>query len=235
MLRRLFLAFLLSAAPSLARAETLVFAAASLTEALTAVGDAYVKQGGAKPVFSFAGSSALAKQIENGAGAQLFVSADEEWMDYLAQRKLIDPKTRVSFLGNRLVRVVPKGKAPGNGKLSLADPDSVPAGRYARAALETLGQWKAVEANVVRSDNVRSALAFVERGEVDAGIVYATDAIASQKVTVAETFPADTHPRISYPIAAVSSAASAEGEKFRQFVISEAAKTIFRGFGFSVE
>lgn len=234
-------------APVAVAANTLVFAAASLTESLQAVGDAYAKtSGGAKPVFSFASSGALAKQIESGAPAQLFVSADEQWMDYVAERRLIDPATRVDFLGNRLVLVAPKGKsdgikiatvakALGDGKLSLADPDSVPAGKYGKAALDKLGLWAGVESKVVRSDNVRAALAFVERGEAVAGVVYATDAAASKSVVVVDTFPVDSHPPIIYPIAMISAHATPEAEKFRRFVLSDEAKEIFRGFGFVID
>ena len=227
--------------------KVLVFAAVSLTEALTDVGEAYAKTGAPKPVFSFAASSALARQIENGAPAGLFLSADEEWMDYLAQRKLIVAPTRTSFLGNTLVLVTPAdrpssitigpdfSKALSTGKLSLADPTSIPAGRYAKAALESLGVWAAVEANVVRADNVRGALAFVERGEAAAGIVYATDAVLTKKVVVTATFLPSSHPPISYPLATVAGHDNAAARAFREFLLGDEAKAVFRKFGFSVK
>lgn len=241
---------LVSVAPAFAqdKPRLTIFAAASLTEALSGVGKAYADAGHEPPVFSFAASSALARQIENGAPAALFVSADEEWMDYLATRKLIAPSSRVSVLGNSLVLVVPKGErmagAIGPGfdlagalkgrKLALADPTGVPAGRYAQAALTSLGVWKQVEAMVVRADNVRAALTFVERKEAAAGIVYATDAALTDKVEVAGTFPAASHPPISYPLAIVAKNDSADTRAFRDFLLSEPAKAIYRKYGFAV-
>lgn len=229
--------------------KLIVFAAASLTEALNEIGDAYAKTGKARPVFSYAASSALARQIENGAPAGLFVSADEEWMDYLAQRKLIAPESRASFLGNTLVLITPVDRAQqvtirpgfdlakllGTGKLSLADPDNVPAGRYAKAALENLKVWSTVESHVVRGDNVRGALAFVERGEAAGGIVYGTDAALTKKVAVAGVFPADSHPPISYPLAVISAHDTAAARAFRDFLLGETAKAVYRKFGFAVK
>jgi molybdate transport system substrate-binding protein len=250
MLRRLVLSALLCflTAPALAQDRLVIFAAASLTEALTDVGAAYAKAGRAAPVFSFAASSALARQIENGAPAALFISADEEWMDYLAQRKLIDAPSRVSFLGNSLVLVVPKGDMLGvtigpdfdlagalkGRKLSLADPTSVPAGRYAQAALTSLGAWKNVAPLVVRADNVRAALTFVERKEAAAGIVYSTDAKLTDKVDVAGTFPAHSHPPISYPVAIVAKNDGPDARAFREFLLSEPARAVYRKYGFTV-
>lgn len=227
------------------RADVLVFAAASLTDALTAVAEDYAATGAAKPVFSFAASSALARQIENGAPAAIFVSADEQWMDYLAERSLIDSASRVTLLGNRLVLISPTplmleitagvslDTALAGGKLALADPDSVPAGKYAKAALERLGVWPSVERQVVRADNVRAALAFVERGEARLGVVYATDAAASRKVSVAGFFPQDSHPPISYPAALVK--ADAQARTFFAYMQSDAAKAVYARFGFSVK
>lgn len=248
MLRRLFPLLMLLSAPALAQDKLVVFAAASLTEALTDVGAAYAKTGHAAPVFSFAASSALARQIENGAPAALFLSADEEWMEYLAARELIDANSRVSFLGNRLVLVVPKGESLGvtigpnfdlagalkGRKLALADPTAVPAGRYARAALTFLGAWKNVEPLIVRADNVRAALTFVERKEAAAGIVYSTDAVLTEKVEVAGTFPANSHPPISYPVAIIHKNDSPEARAFRDFLLSEPAKAVYRKYGFAV-
>ena len=231
----------------------LVFAAASLTHALVAIGEAYAKQldnpGAPKLAFSFAGSSVLARQIENGAPAALYFSADEQWMDYLAARNLIVPASRESLLGNRLVLITPRDRqfpldihsgfplaqALNGGRLVLADPDAVPAGRYARAALQSLGAWKGVEKNIVRADNVRSALTFVDRGEVAAGIVYATDAALSRNVAVIGTFPTASHPRISYPLSIVTGHDIARVRVVRDFLLSDIAKSIFRKFGFSIE
>ncbi len=241
---------LVLAAPSFAqdKPRLTIFAAASLTEALSDVGKAYADAGHEPPVFSFAATSALARQIENGAPAALFISADEEWMDYLAARKLIDAPSRVSVLGNSLVLVVPKGEALDiaigpqfdlagalkGRKLSLADPTGVPAGRYAQAALISLGVWKTVEPLVVRADNVRAALTFVERKEAAAGIVYATDAALTDKVAVAGTFPATSHPPISYPLAIIAKNDSADARAFRDFLLSDPAKAIYRKYGFAV-
>jgi molybdate transport system substrate-binding protein len=248
MLRHLLIALVLLSAPARAEDRLLVFAAASLTEALTDVGAAYANTGHTAPVFSFAASSALARQIENGAPAALVVSADEEWMDYLAARKLIEPHSRVSFLGNRLVLVVPKGEslgvtiAPGfdlagalkGRKLALADPAAVPAGRYAQAALTFLGAWKTVAPLVVRADNVRAALTFVERKEAAAGIVYATDAALTDRIDVAGTFPAGSHPPISYPVAIVARNDGPEARAFRAFLLGDAAKAVYRKYGFDL-
>lgn len=241
--------FLLLTSARAADEKLLVFAAASLTEVMNEIGDAYAKTGKPKPVFSFAASSALARQIENAAPAALFISADEEWMDYLARRKLIAADTRTSFLGNTLVLVTPAdrpqalapapgfalAKALGVGKLALADPDSVPAGRYAKAALEHLKVWAEVEKNVIRGESVRAALAFVERGEAPFGVVYATDAIVSKKVAVAGTFPANSHPPISYPLAVVGANDSAAARAFRDFLLGDGAKAIYRKYGFATK
>jgi molybdate transport system substrate-binding protein len=229
--------------------QTLVFAASSLTDALNEVGEAYAKSGKPKPVFSYASSSALARQIENGAPANIFISADEQWMDYVAERKLIVEKSRASFLGNSLVLVTPadkpikvdikKGfalaKLLNGGKLAMGDPESVPVGKYGKAALENLGAWTKVESNVVRADNVRSALAFVARGEAAAGIVYATDAAVEKNVKVAATFPEDSYPPVSYPVADVAGHDTPEARAFRAFVTGPQAKAIFVKYGFKTK
>jgi molybdate transport system substrate-binding protein len=249
MLRRLVLLIsLLLATPALAQDKLVIFAAASLTEALSEAGVAYANAGHPAPLFSFAASSALARQIENGAPAGLFISADEEWMDYLGTRKLIAQESRISFLGNTLVLVTPMGQPLGvtiapnfdlagalkGRKLVLADPTGVPAGRYGRAALEFLGAWTAAEHLVVRADNVRAALTFVERKEAAAGIVYATDAALTDKVEIAGTFPADSHPAISYPLAIIARNDGAQARAFREFLLSDVAKSIYRKYGFAV-
>jgi molybdate transport system substrate-binding protein len=227
----------------------LVFAASSLTDVLTELAETYAKAGHSRPAFSFAASSALARQIENGAPAAVFISADEQWMDYVAERKLIVADTRASFLGNTLVLVSPAdkplkvdikqgfdlAKALNGGKLSMGDPDSVPVGKYGKTALENLGIWKSVEANVIRADNVRVALAFVERGEAAAGIVYATDAALTQKVAVAGAFPEASYPPVSYPIAVLAGKDTPAARAFRDFALSAEAKAVFAKYGFKIK
>lgn len=224
----------------------LVLAAASMQESLGAAADAWAKQGHPRPVLSFAASSALARQVMAGARADLFVSADEDWMDALAAKKLIVSATRATLVGNRLVIVaaagtrgaVPAGgaalaRALSGGALAMADPDAVPAGKYGRAALQKLGAWDAVARKVVRAENVRAALALVERGAAPYGIVYATDAKASAKVRVAGVFPADSHPPIVYPLAQLTGSTNPAASGFRRFLLSDAGKAIFRRYGFS--
>ena len=237
-------ALALGAAP--VPAAPLVLAAASLQESLDAAAGQWAKTGHPRPIISFAASSALARQIEAGAPADLFVSADEEWMDALAAKRLIAPGTRADLVGNRLVVVEPAGrrsavplngmqlaKLLGAGPLAMADPDSVPAGKYGKAALGKLGAWDAVAPHVVRAENVRAALALVERGVAPFGIVYLTDARASSKVRVAGVFPAASHPPIVYPIARLSTSANPEAEGFRRFLLSPRGRAIFARFGFS--
>lgn len=238
---------LLVATPAFAQAKPpLVLAAASLQESMTAAADAWAKQGHPKPVISFAASSALARQVEAGGDADLFVSADQEWMDALAARGLIVANTRVTFLGNRLVVVAAKGnpvripvrppaalaRVLAAGPLAMADAP-VPAGRYAEAALRTLGVWAAVAPKVVRGDSVRAAMTLVERGAAPLGIVYATDARASRMVRIAGVFPAASHPPITYPVARLASSRNPEGEAFRRFLISARGKAIFARYGFT--
>ncbi len=224
----------------------LVLAAASLQESLTAAADAWAKQGHVKPTISFAASSALARQVEAGAPADLFVSADEDWMNALAKKNLIVAKTRVTFLGNRLVVAAAAGSSvripvrpPAAlvrvltaGPLAMAD-TAVPAGKYGQASLEALGVWAQVAPKVVRAENVRATLALVERGAAPLGIVYATDAKASAKVRIAGVFPERTHPAITYPIARLSASTNPEAEAFRRFLVSRAGKAIFVRYGFS--
>lgn len=244
----LVLLALLGAVPARAQsAAPVVLAAASLQEALSEAADAWARQRHPRPVLSFAGSSALARQIEAGAPADLFISADEAWMDRLEQRSLLAPGSRRVIAGNRLVLIAPsdspvklriaKGfplaRALGSGRLAMADPAAVPAGRYARAALEALGDWAAVEPRVVRSENVRAALALVERGEAPLGIVYATDAAASRKVRVVGVFPASSHPPIRYPAARLRTAKAKDAPAFLAFLGSRQARVIFARHGFS--
>jgi len=227
---------------ALAARAPLVLAAASLQESMSAAADAWAKKDRARPVCSFAASSALARQIAAGAAADLFCSADEAWMDDIEKRGLIAPGTRVPFLGNRLVIVAPAGtplarpydefRALGAMRIALADPDSVPAGRYAKAALEKGGRWDAVLPKVVRAESVRAALALVERGVVERGIVYATDARASQRVQVVAVFSESSHPPIRYPLARLKASTSPDAEPFRRFLLSGEGRAIFRRFGF---
>jgi molybdate transport system substrate-binding protein len=235
---------LIGAAP----APPVVLAAASLQESMNAAADAWAKHGHLRPVISFAASSALARQVEAGAPADLFASADEAWMDELQGRGLLAAGTRSDFVGNRLVVVAPLtgrahvpargvalGRVLGAGPLAMADPDSVPAGKYGKAALIRLGAWDAVARHVVRAENVRAALALVERGAAPFAIVYATDARASKLVRIAGMFPADSHPPIVYPLARLKASTNAEGEGFRRFLLSHEGRAIFVRFGFTAK
>lgn len=212
---------------------------------MTAAAHAWAVQGHAEPVLSFAASSALARQIEAGAPADLFVSADEAWMDDVAAKGRIVAGTRAAFLGNRLVIVsaaarrvrVPLSRGPlarllAAGPLAMADPDNVPAGRYGKAALVSLGVWEQVHPHIVAAENVRAALALVERGAAPLGIVYATDARAATAVRIAGLFPARTHPPITYPLARLKASASPDTEGFRRFLLSPQGKAIFVRYGF---
>lgn len=222
----------------------LVLAAASLQESLNAAADAWARLGHARPVLSFAASSALARQIAAGAAADLFVSADAPWMDDVERRGLIVAGSRANLVGNRLVVVqpararpvaasVPLGRLLAQGRVALADPGSVPAGRYAQASLTRLGVWQSVAPRVVRGENVRAALALVERGAAEWGVVYATDARASRHVRAVRMLPANSHPPIRYPVARLRTSASGEAEGFRRFLLSGAGKAIFARFGFT--
>lgn len=224
-----------------------VFAAASLTDALQEVSNAYTKSSGVPIRLSFAASSALARQIEAGAKADVFFSADAEWVDYLLQRSLINPQTRRDVLTNRLVLIAPLdsktslqiapgfpiGAAMGKTRLATGDPDSVPVGRYARSALSTLGVWNEVADRVVRAENVRVALAYVARGEASLGIVYETDALIEKKVRVVGIFPASSHLPIVYPIVLTRNA-SPNAQSYAAFVVGPEAAAIFKKYGFSV-
>jgi molybdate transport system substrate-binding protein len=231
-----------------AASSVTVFAAASLKNALDEAVGAYAQRGGVKVTVSYAASSALARQIEAGAPADLFISADLDWMDHLQARQLIRPATRVNLLGNRLVliapgdsktsltveRGMPLARALGDGRLAVADPDAVPAGKYAKAALEALGAWIAVAPKLARAENVRAALAFVARGECPLGIVYATDAAAEPRVRVVGALPAGTHPPIVYPAAITAAATSDAAVSLLRFLGSAAAKPVFEKYGFTV-
>jgi molybdate transport system substrate-binding protein len=223
-----------------------VFAAASLTDVLQQVGDAYTAETRRPVRFSFAASSALARQIESGAPADLFMSADQEWMDYLQARKLIQPGTRANIVANTLVLVAPAGSKvtlkiePGfglaaalgkTGRIATGDPASVPVGKYAQVALTRLGVWASIENRLVPADNVRTALNFVARGEVPLGIVYATDAKAESRVRVVDVFPASSHDPINYP-AAATAAAGAAAMEFLDYLRGPKARGYFDKAGF---
>jgi molybdate transport system substrate-binding protein len=229
--------------------ELTVLAAASLTNALEDIGAQYEADTGKTVQFSFASSSALAKQIEAGAPAQIFASADQKWMDYLAERNLIEADTRVSPIGNSLVLIVPSDSAASDitidastdltsligtdGRLSIGDPDHVPAGIYAREALESLGLWATTGPRLARAEDVRAALVLVERGEAPLGIVYATDAAMSDKVRVVGTVPANSHTPITYPFAIVAGQNGADADAFFRYVTGPDGLETFRKYGFS--
>jgi molybdate transport system substrate-binding protein len=226
----------------------LVFGAVSLTDALTELGAAYAKEAQQEVKFSFAASSTLARQIEAGAHVDIFFSADTQWMDYLQARQLIDKNSRRNVLGNRLVMIAPSTStlqlkiaadfallaALGpRGRLATGDPDSVPAGKYARSALSFLGVWNEAADRLVRADNVRTALAFVARGEAPLGIVYETDAKIDRKVRIVDVFPADSHLPIVYPMA-TTPGANHGAARFAAYLTSPAAVATFQKYGFSV-
>jgi molybdate transport system substrate-binding protein len=231
-----------------AEKDLLVFAAASLKTALDAADAPYQKDRGAHVVVSFAASSALAKQIEAGAPADIFISADPDWMDYLEKRNLIKAGTRTNLAGNALVLIAPKDSkediaiAPGfpllqalgaDGRLAMADPAAVPAGLYGKAALEKLGVWARVAPRVAPAENVRAALALVSRGEAPLGIVYRTDAAADTGVRIVATFPPDTHPPIIYPIAVVATSTHPAAAAYLAYLTSPAARPFLDAQGFT--
>jgi molybdate transport system substrate-binding protein len=236
------------ALPAAAAEKVTVFAAASLKNALDAANAAWAKESGNETTVSYAASSALAKQIEAAAPADLFISADLAWMDYVAEKKLIKDDTRVNLLGNRIVLVAPKDKAStveikdgfdlaglvGDGKLAMGAVDSVPAGKYGKAALEKLGVWSAVEGKVAGAESVRAAVALVSRGEAPYGIVYQTDAAADPGVAVIGTFPEDSHPPIIYPVAILNESKSAAAAAYLDFLKSDKAAPFFTEQGFSI-
>jgi len=234
--------------PALAQDKSLiVFAAASMKNALDDIDTAFTAKTGVKVVASYAASSALAKQIEQGAPADIFLSADTDWMDYAAARKAINAPTRVNLLGNSIVLIAPKdsgidnvaigpgfdlAKLAGDGKIATGDVKAVPVGKYAKAALEKLGAWQAAEPKFAMAESVRAALTLVARGEAALGIVYATDAKVEPGVKIVGTFPADSHPAIVYPVAATATA-RAEAADYLAFLRSSMAKTVLEKYGFT--
>jgi molybdate transport system substrate-binding protein len=223
----------------------MVFAAASLTNVLQDLGDGFERESSVPVRFSFAASSALARQIESGAPADVFVCADVDWMDYLQQHGLIESSTRQDLVANRLVliaaasspvrlRIAPHfalAAALGTGRLALADPDAVPAGRYAKQALQHLGVWNEVAGRLIGAENVRAALAYVDRGEAPLGIVYQTDAFIDNDVRIVDVFPNDSHAPIVYPIALIR-AARPEAQRFVRYLRSTAGEVAFKAYGF---
>jgi molybdate transport system substrate-binding protein len=250
MRRCLAAALLLIASAAAASAQTLtVYAAASLTDAMKDVDKAWQQAGHPALKFNFAASSTLARQIEQGAPANLFASADEQWMDWSQQRNLIATDTRRDLLGNALVIVAPKdhpakisigpdldlmGVLGPDGRLAVGDPTNVPAGIYAKQALTRLGLWQAVEPHLARADSVRSALLLVERGEAPAGVVYATDAAVSKGVTIIGTFPESSHDPITYPFAVTKSGDTPEARALLGYFAGPAAAAAFKARGFSL-
>jgi len=223
----------------------LVFAAASLANVLGELSAAWTRLSGVPVKLSFAASSVLARQIEAGGKADVFISADQEWMDYLQQHGLLQKATRRNLVGNRLVLIAPADSrielkiapnfglaaALGRGRLATGDPDTVPVGRYARSALTSLGVWDAIQDRLVRADNVRGAMMFVARGEVPLGIVYTTDALADPKVRIVDTFPTSTHAPITYPAAATQRARDGTNA-YLDFLASAQASDTWKKFGF---
>src|ERR1700744_530760 len=248
----LFAAFVIlcgaALSPAAAQDKTLtVFAAASMKNALDDIDTAFTAKTGIKVSASYAASSTLAKQIEQGAPADIFLSADTDWMDYAVSKKTINEPTRVNLLGNSIVLIAPKdsktdnvtigqgfdlAKLAGDGKIATGDVKSVPVGKYAQAALEKLGAWQAASSKFAMAESVRAALALVARGEAVLGIVYSTDAQVQPGGKIVGTFPADSHPPIIYPVAATTTA-KPEAAEYLAFLRSSASKTILEKYGFT--
>ncbi len=245
-MRRLAALLFALLAPAAHAQGALVFAAASLKEALDAVAVSFAAGRAGRVDVSYAASSALARQIERGAPADLFISADTDWVDYVEQRGLAVAGSRRNLLGNDLVLVAPAAStvnvklargvdlaaALGKGMLAMADPASVPAGKYGKAALTTLGAWKGVEARIASTDNVRATLALVARGEAPLGIVYRTDALAETKVRIVDTFPQGSHPPIVYPVVLLKRSSSPVAAAFEGYLSTPEARAIFERHGF---
>ena len=233
--------------PAAAEEKTItVFAAASMKNALDDINAAFTAKTGVKISASYAASSTLAKQIEQGAPADIFMSADTDWMDYAVGRKTINEATRINLLGNSIVLIAPKdsrsgnvaigpgfdlAKLAGSGRIATGDVRAVPVGKYAKAALQKLGAWQAAEAKFAMAESVRSALTLVARGEAALGIVYSTDAKVEPEVKIIGIFPADSHPPIVYPVAATASARE-EAASYLAFLRSRAARAVFEDYGF---
>jgi molybdate transport system substrate-binding protein len=228
--------------------DVLVFAAASLKNALDEIAGQWQKETGRKIAISYAASNALIKQVEQGAPADIFISADLDWMDYGQQKNLIKPETRANLLGNRLVLIAPKDAtvnlkvdtgldlagALKGGRLAMGNVDAVPAGKYGKAALEKLGAWNGVKDRIAQAETVRAALQYVVRGETPLGIVYQTDAVSEPGVKIVGTFPEDSHPPIIYPIALTKDSNNVAAAQFLKYIRSPAAKPAFERQGFTV-
>jgi molybdate transport system substrate-binding protein len=234
----------------LAQTEVVVFAAASTTNAVTEIGQLYAARNLGRATPSFASSSTLAKQIAGGAPADVYISANKKWMDFLDEKNLIDRKSRLNLLGNRIVLIAPADSAvkkidvaPGfpitdflgeDGRLSLGDPDHVPAGMYGKKALVNLGSWDPVKDRLAPMKDVRAALVLVERWEAPLGLVYATDAAISKKVRVVGAFPEESHPPIVYPVAVVAGGKAEAARRFIDFLRSPESRSVFEKYGFVV-
>lgn len=245
------LLFFLSSTPATSQENSvIVFSAGSTTNAVTDIATLFFQKKGIKAITSFASSSTLARQIEQGAPAQVYISANKKWMDYLEQQQIVASHTRFDLLSNRLVLIAPddsplstitiKKDFPlatliGDGHLAMGDPDHVPSGIYGKQAMVTLGVWEGIKEKVVRTKDVRAALVLVARGEVPVGQVYATDAAISDKVKIIGTFPEDTHPPIVYPAAIIAGQDIPEAQAFMAFLKSPDAKIIFEKYGFRVK
>lgn len=244
----ILLLFAAAGVPRATAADVTVFAAASLKEALDDQARQFETATGNRVVIAYGASNALARQIESGAPADLFISADRDWMDDVERKKLVMPGTRVDLLRNALVLIAPASTqstlkiaphfalpaALGTDKLAMANPDSVPAGKYGKAALEQLGIWSSVERQVARAENVRAALALVSRGEAPFGIVYATDAYADKGVRIVDTFPATSHPPIVYPAAVIATSKSPAAKALLDYLRSAAARSTWEKYGFGL-
>ena len=247
-MRRLAALFALILATALpARADRVtVYAAASLKESLDAAARDFEARSRHQVAISYAASSALAKQIESGAPADLFICADTDWIDYVESRNLVAPGSRKTLLANELVLIAPVASptrlklerganvaaALGNKRIALANPDVVPAGKYAKAAFTALGLWGSLEGKVAAAENVRAALAFVARGEAPLGVVYRTDAMAEKQVRIVDTFPAGTHPPIVYPMVTMRTSTTPAAGALAAYLVSAEARAIFGRFGF---
>jgi molybdate transport system substrate-binding protein len=228
-------------------AEVTVYAAASLKESLDAVAKAFEARTKNHVVVSYGASNAMARQIESGAPADIFISADTDWVDYLSGRDLVAPGSRRNLLANALVLIAPLKSATrlrlepradiagalGDRRIALGNPDSVPAGKYAKAAFTALGLWKGLEGKIAAAENVRAALAFVAREETPLGVVYRTDALAEPMVRIVDMFPAGTHRPIVYPMVVLKRATRPSAGAFADFLASPEARAIFSRFGFT--
>ncbi len=249
MFRRILIAALALALPAMAQTGQTVFAAASMTDALRQVDQIWVAKGNPPLRFNFAASSTLARQMEQGAEPDVFISADEQWMNWSAERNLIVPATRVSPIGNRLVLIAPNDSTAqttlerstnlvallgANGRLATGDPQHVPVGRYAQQALTWMGQWDAISPRLARADSVRSAMLLVERGEAPLGIVYSTDAAISQRVRKIATFPKESHEPVTYPFAVGAKRDTPQARALLTFLTGPEAMAVYDRLGFTL-